>query len=51
MGRVADRLSAARGWSADFIPLMMLTHRTPGIMAHWRDSMSELPKHTLIDRL
>ena len=38
---VADYWSIARGWSADFIPIMMLTHRMPGIIAHWSDAMSE----------
>lgn len=38
---VADRWPATRGWSADFIPIMMLTHRMPGIIAHWSDAMSK----------
>ena len=39
---LADRsYDATRGWDAEFIPLMMLTQRLPGIMAHWRDAMSE----------
>ncbi|RFU23813.1 hypothetical protein B7463_g12525, partial [Scytalidium lignicola] len=29
----------AEGFTSEQIPLLMLTHRLPGIMAHWRDAM------------
>jgi len=32
-----------RGWSAELIPIMMLSQRMPGIMAHWRDAMGKCP--------